>query len=220
MLYGKTIEIIESERVNAEWALKQVVSNIKAVFQTMADFYLKERASDIVHVSDSIMRNLVGAKAEKIADIDKRVILVARDLSPADTSQINLDKIMGFITDRGGKASHTGIVAQALEIPAVVGLNYATSRIKSDNLIIVDGNAGKVIVNPDEKSLIEYEDRKINYEQYRAVITRESHLSAETTDGIQMPVMANIELPEEVVRGFIVERCLVQHAQQFELSRG
>ena len=199
MLYGKTIESIETDGINAEWALKQVVSNIKAVFLTMADFYLKERASDIVQVSDSIMRNLVGVKAEKIADIDKRVILVARDLSPADTSQINLKKIMGFITDRGGKASHTGIVAQALEIPAVVGLNYATSRIKSDNLIIVDGNTGKVIVNPDEKSLVEYEERKINYQQYRAVITRESHLSAETTDGIQMQVMANIELPEEVV---------------------
>lgn len=199
MLYGKTIELIETDGINAEWALKQVVSNLKAVFLGMADAYLKERASDIVHVSDSIMRNLVGAKTEKIADIDKRVILVARDLSPADTSQINLNKIMGFITDRGGKASHTGIVAQALEIPAVVGLKYATSRIKSDNLIIVDGNAGKVIVNPDEKSLVEYEERKINYQQYRAVITRESHLSAETTDGIQMKVMANIELPEEVV---------------------
>jgi len=198
MLYDKTIEIIDTKGFNAEWALKQVVSNIKAVFLTMADFYLKERASDIVHVSDSIMRNLVGVKAAKIADIDKRVILVARDLSPADTSQINLNKIMGFITDRGGKASHTGIVAQALEIPAVVGLKYVTNRIKSDDLIIVDGNAGKVIVNPDEKSLVEYEERKIEYEQYRAVITSESHLRAETTDGIQLEVMANIELPEEV----------------------
>jgi phosphotransferase system enzyme I (PtsI) len=118
MLYGKTIETIESDGVNAEWALKQVVSNLKLVFLGMADPYLKERASDIVHASDSILRNLVGVKTEKIADIDKRVILVARDLSPADTSQINLEKIMGFITDRGGKASHTGIVAQALEIPA------------------------------------------------------------------------------------------------------
>ncbi len=199
MLYGKTIEIIETDGANAEWALKQVVSNLKAVFLGMADAYLKERASDIVHVSDSIMRNLTGAKAEKIADIDKRVILVARDLSPADTSQINLKKIMGFITDRGGKASHTGIVAQALEIPAVVGLKYATRRIKSDNLIIVDGNAGKVIVNPDEKTLLEYEERKVDYHQYRAVITSESHLRAETTDGIPIKVMANIELPEEVV---------------------
>jgi phosphotransferase system enzyme I (PtsI) len=199
MLYGKTIELIESEKINAEWALKKVVSNLRSVFLGMADAYLKERASDIVHVSDSIMRNLVGVKTEKIADIDKRVILVARDLSPADTSQINLERIMGFITDRGGKASHTGIVAQALEIPAVVGLKYATRRIKSDHLIIVDGKAGKVIVNPSEKTLVDYEERKIEYEEYRAVITRESHLSAQTTDGVQIEVMANIELPEEVV---------------------
>jgi len=199
MLYGKTIETIEKEGVNAEWALKQVVANLKSLFLSMADSYLKERASDIVHVSDSIMRNLVGAETENIADIDKRVILVASDLSPADTSQINLEKIMGFITDHGGKASHTGIVAQALEIPAVVGLEHATSRIKSENLIIVDGNTGTVIVNPSEKSLVEYEERKILYEDYRAVITRESHLRAETTDGMQLEVMGNIELPEEVV---------------------
>jgi phosphotransferase system enzyme I (PtsI) len=199
MLYSKTIDTIEKEGVNAEWALKQVVANLKSLFLSMTDSYLKERASDIVHVSDSIMRNLVGAETENIADIDKRVILVASDLSPADTSQINLEKIMGFITDHGGKASHTGIVAQALEIPAVVGLEHATSRIKSENLIIVDGNTGTVIVNPSEKSLVEYEERKILYEDYRAVITRESHLRAETTDGMQLEVMGNIELPEEVV---------------------
>jgi phosphoenolpyruvate-protein phosphotransferase (PTS system enzyme I) len=199
MLYGKTILTIEKESVNAEWALKQVVSGLKSAFLGMADSYLKERASDIVHVSDSIMRFLVGAESENIADIDKRVILVASDLSPADTSQINLARIMGFITDRGGKASHTGIVAQALEIPAVVGLEHATSRIKSEDVIIVDGNTGMVIVNPSEKSLVEYEERKIQYEEYKAVITRESHLRAETTDGVQLDVMGNIELPEEVV---------------------
>ena len=199
MLYGKTIGMIEKEGVNAEWALKQVVASLKSAFLSMADPYLKERAADIVHVSDSIMRNLMGAESENIAAIDKRVILVAHDLSPADTSQINLKKIMGFITDLGGKASHTGIVAQALEIPAVVGLEHATSRIKSEDLIIVDGNTGTVIVNPSETSLVEYEVRKIQYEEYRAVITRESHLRAETTDGVQVKVMGNIELPDEVV---------------------
>ena len=199
MLYGKTIKTIEKEGVNAEWALKKVVSNLKSIFQNMTDSYLKERASDIVHVSDSIMRNLVGVASEKIAAIDKRVILVAQDLSPADTSQINLERIMGFITDRGGKTSHTGIMAQALEIPAVVGLEAATSEIKSDDLIIVDGNRGMVIAHPSEQTLFEYEDQKIQYEEYRALITRESHLEAKTTDGIQMDVMANIEFPEEVV---------------------
>ncbi|NNL76392.1 MAG: phosphoenolpyruvate--protein phosphotransferase [Desulfobacterales bacterium] len=199
MLYGKTIKTIETESVNAEWALKKVVSNLISIFQNMADDYLKERASDIVHVSDSIMRNLVGVASEKIAAIDKRVILVAQDLSPADTSQINLERIMGFITDRGGKTSHTGIMAQSLEIPAVVGLEIATSEIKSDDLIIVDGNSGTVIAHPSEQTLFDYEDQKNQFEEYRAIITRESHLGAQTTDGIQMDVMANIEFPEEVV---------------------
>jgi phosphotransferase system enzyme I (PtsI) len=198
MLYGKTINTIEAEGVNAEWALKKVVSDLKAVFQRMTDSYLKERASDIVHVSDSIMRNLVGIKSKNIADIDKRVILVAHDLSPADTSQINLDRIKGFITERGGKTSHTGIMAQALEIPAVVGLENVTTAIKNDDLIIVDGNTGQVIVHPDEQTLIDYEEQRAQYQEYKAVITRESHLGAETTDGILIEVMANIELPEEV----------------------
>jgi phosphotransferase system enzyme I (PtsI) len=198
MLYGKTLKIIESEHVNAEWALKTVVSNLKSIFHTMTDSYLKERASDIVHVSDYIMRNLVGAKNEDIAAIEKRVILVAHDLSPADTSQINLKRIMGFITDRGGKASHTGIIARSFEIPAVVGLEVATTTIKSEDLIIVDGNTGTVIIHPTEETLVEYEEQKIQYEEYKAVITRESHVEATTTDGFRMEVMANIELPEEV----------------------
>ena len=199
MLYGKTIETIKTEGVNAEWALKKIVSILKATFEKMGDEYLKERASDVVHVSDAIMRNLVGVASKNIAAIDKRVILVAYDLSPADTCQINLARIKGFITNRGGKASHTGILAQALEIPAVVGLETATIAIKSDDLIIVDGNTGTVIIDPSEQTLFEYEERKNGYEEYRAVITRESHLRAETTDGRQLEVMANIEFPEEVI---------------------
>ena len=192
MLYGKTVETIQGEGVNAEWALKKIVSDLKATFEKMGDEYLKERASDVVHVSDAIMSNLVGAASKDIASIDKRVILVAHDLSPADTSQINLERIKGFITNRGGKASHTGIMAQALEIPAVVGLETATIDIQSDVLIIVDGNKGRVIVDPSEQTLVEYEE-------YKAVITRESHHSARTTDGHLMEVMANIEFPEEIV---------------------
>jgi len=103
MLYGKTIETIKNEAVNADWALKKVVSEVKSMFSKMSDSYLKERATDIVYVSDRIMMNLIGADTEKIADIEKRVILVAQDLSPAEASQINLERIKGFVTDRGGK---------------------------------------------------------------------------------------------------------------------
>ncbi len=199
MLYGRTIETIEDERINAEWALKKVVSNLKSMFQNMSDPYLKERAADIVHVSDRVMKNLLGAEPVNIADICKRVILIAHDLSPAETSQIQLEKIKGFVTNRGGKASHTGIIARTLEIPAVLGLNQATRIIQNDDLVIVDGTAGTVIVHPTEETLIKYEEYKIRYEEYRAAITRGSYLVAETTDGFQLPVMGNIELPEEVV---------------------
>jgi phosphotransferase system enzyme I (PtsI) len=198
LLYGKTIETIKTEKVNAEWALKKIVSNLKAVFQNMADPYLRERSADIEHVSERIIRNLTGVQEESIAKIDKRVILVARDLSPADSSQINLERIKGFLTDLGGKTSHTGIIARTLEIPAVVGLENATAQIRSDDLIIVDGSTGTVIVHPNEQTLIQYENRKIQYENYQAVITRESHPRAQTSDGFQLEIMGNIELPEEV----------------------
>jgi phosphotransferase system enzyme I (PtsI) len=198
MLYGRTIETVKQESVNAEWALKKVVSNLIEVFQTMTDPYLKERSADVVQVADSIMHNLVGAKKVNIAAIEKRVILVAHDLSPAETSQINLERVMGFITDRGGKASHTGIIARSLEIPAVVGLKNATSTIRNDNLIIIDGNAGTVIIHPTEDTLVKYEEHKLDYEKYKAVITRESQAPAESTDGVRFAVMGNIELPEEV----------------------
>jgi phosphoenolpyruvate-protein phosphotransferase (PTS system enzyme I) len=199
MLYGKTIETMEKELVNAEWALKQVVSNVKRMFDSMTDPYLQGRAADIVQVSESIMQNLMGAKALDIGAIRKRVILVAADLSPAETSQIQLEKIKGLITDLGGKTSHTGIIARSLEIPAVLGLERATNLIKNDDIVIVDGTAGCVIVHPNDQTLIEFEERQSNYERYKAVISRSSHLPAETVDGIKLEVLANIELPEEVV---------------------
>jgi phosphotransferase system enzyme I (PtsI) len=199
MLYGQTIEAVETQQINAEWALKTVTDKIRAMFLNITDPYLKERSSDIVHVSERIMRNLVGAAPVNIAEIDKRVILVARDLSPAETSQIQLERIKGFVTDRGGKASHTGIIAQALDIPAVLGLDIATRKIKTDDLLIVDGTSGLVIIHPSEQTLLEFEEKQNQYLQYKAAMGRTSHLEAETTDGVRLAVMGNIELPEEVV---------------------
>jgi phosphotransferase system enzyme I (PtsI) len=199
MLYGRAISIIENDRINAEWALKKVVERIKAMFRNMPDTYLKERGSDIVHVANRLMRKLTGSQGEKISEIDKRVILVARDLSPADTSQIQLSRVMGFITDKGGKTSHTGIIARTLNIPAVLGLEDATATVRNDEIIIVDGNKGLVIVNPEEQTLIDYEEQRDQYEAYRAQLTRESQVEAKTVDGVEVLVQGNIELPEEVV---------------------
>ena len=199
LLYGKTIAVIENECINAEWALKKVVAHLKSIFQEMADPYLKERASDIVNLSDRIMRNLVGAKQVNIDKINKRVILVARDLSPAETSQIRLERIKGFITDKGGKASHTGIIARTLEIPAVVAVEKATATIKNDDLIVLDGTTGAVIIHPSEKTLLKYTQRRMWYERQKAAISRRSRLPVETLDGKSVKVLGNIELPEEVV---------------------
>lgn len=199
MLYERTIETINDEHVNAEWALKKVVMGIRMMFLDMADEYFRERGNDIVHVSDRIMRNLVGEEQVNLGNINKRVILVAEDLSPAQTSQIQLEKIMGLITERGGRASHTGIIARTLEIPATLGLGQSIRVVRHDDIIIVDGNEGVVIVNPSDDTLIEYEERKFAYERYKAIIARGSYEAAETVDGHRLAVMGNIELPEEVV---------------------
>lgn len=198
LLYDRTIETIEKENVNAEWALKKVVSNVRPMFENMSDPYLRERASDILHVSDRIIANLLGAKPLNIKSIDKRVILVAHDLAPAETSQIQLERIKGFVTDRGGRASHTSIIARSLGIPAVPGLDNVTRIIKNDDIIVVDGTQGIVILNPTDRTIIEYSERQARYEEYKAVFTRSSHLPAITTDDCRLLMMGNIELPEEV----------------------
>lgn len=198
-LFGKTIEIIKSERVNAEWALKKTVSNIKSMFRKLPDSYLKERVEDIGHTSDLIIRNLIGAKQVNIGEIYKRVILVAHNLSPAETSQIQLEKIKAFVTDKGSMSSHTAIVARTLEIPAVLGLADATHIIQNDDVIIVDGMLGMVVIHPEEQTLIDFAERKSKYDEYVSAITKTGHFPAETTDGIHLKIMGNIELHEEVV---------------------
>jgi len=199
MLYAGTLDLIEKDKVNAEWALKKVVSKLKNMFKNISDPYLKSRSEDIVQVSDRIMRNLIGVTGENISAIEKRVILVAHDLTPAETSQIQLEKIKGFVTDRGGKSSHTSIIAKTLELPSVQGLENATGKIRHDDFLVVDGSAGIVIINPSEESLFKYEARKTQFELYQAEIARKSHLSAETRDGYRLNLMGNIELAEEVV---------------------
>ena len=199
MLYGKTIDTISNEKINAEWALKKVSRKVKAMFKEIDDKYLQARVNDIVQVSDKIMSYLVGAQDIKISDINKRVILVAHDLSPADASQIQLERIKGFVTDRGGKDSHTSIVAKSLKIPSIFGLGTATTSVKNDDILIVDGSSGTLIINPYENTLFAYEDRMTKFAEYMAGLERESHLPAVTKDGISLNLMANIELVEEVV---------------------
>jgi len=199
-LYDKTCTMIEANKINAEWALKKVSTEIRRVFDDMSDSFFRERGADVAHVTDRIMRNLTGNKPqEQIQDINKRVILIARDLSPAETSQIQLHKVQGFVTELGGKTSHTSIIARTLQVPAVLGVTGAKEVITSESIIIVDGTKGAVILNPSDDSLIEYEEKKSISERRRKHMMRFSSKPAMTPDGAQKKVMGNIELLEEVV---------------------
>ncbi len=197
-LSDSTIEKILEDRINAEWAVKRSLEEIRQVFEQIEDAYISSRFSDVEYVTERIIRNLSGETENSLSEINERVIIVAHDLSPADTTELNISKVMGFITDVGGKTSHTAIMAQALEIPAVVGLETATRRIGDGDLLIVDGNTGDVVINPDDNAIIQYQEKQLKYEKYKTSVARTSYLPAETLDGHRITVKANIEFLEEV----------------------
>jgi phosphotransferase system enzyme I (PtsI) len=199
MLSDSTINTITKEKMNAEWALKKSIQKIRQLFKQIDDGYIKERINDVEYVAERVLRNLAGKEEESLSEINERVIIVAHDLSPADTSAMNIGKVMGFITEVGGPTSHTAIMAQALEIPAVVGLEAITHLIHDGVLLLVDGNAGEVIIEPDDDIIIAYQEKQLEHERYRSSIERISHLPAETVDGHRIAVQANLELLEEVV---------------------
>ena len=197
-LVGTTIKNIEEQRVNAEWAVKMTIAGQREIFDKIEDSYLRERVRDLEYVGERILRNLSGKSHKKISDIGGEVVIVAKDLSPADTVQMATSKILGFATDMGGKTSHTAIVAKSIEIPAVVGLENVTSEVNTGDIIIVDGTAGFVIVNPDPEVVKRYEDKKRHYLVMEEDMLKDARLPAVTADGHGVGVGANIEFAEEV----------------------
>jgi phosphotransferase system enzyme I (PtsI) len=199
MLLDETTRVIRERQVNAEWALKQAMEQAQRLFARIDDEYIRSRISDVDYVAARVLRNLTGKAPASIAGIKERVIIVAEDLSPADTIQLQIEKTLAFVTDMGGKTSHTAIIARSLDIPAVVGLERITEEVRSGDLLVVDGMAGKVIVDPDEDLLNHYYERQYQVESYRKEVARCAKLPAETEDGYHVKVEANIELLEEVV---------------------
>jgi phosphoenolpyruvate-protein phosphotransferase (PTS system enzyme I) len=199
------VNTIRDRKVNAEWALDSVVSKYLASFEKMEDSYLRERGQDIKHIYEKLIRILVKGKELDVRHkgLKGRVVIVARDLSPADTIQLNLKKISGFATDVGGRTSHTSIVARALEIPAVVGLGDLASMVKNNDTIIIDGDDGVVIINPSKQVEKEYVARHMHLKGQRRDFLRIAKLKSETRDGFRVKVGANIELLAEMN---IVER--------------
>ncbi len=194
----KTLKRIREKKINSESAFDEVMREIIAVYQEVEDEYLSERKFEVENVRRRIINNLMGESHILISDIKKEVVVIAHDLAPSDTALINKDIVLGFATDVGGRTSHTAIMARSLEIPAVVGLKNITEQISSGDIIIIDGNSGVVIINPDEKTLDEYEYKKKKYADSRELLFSLKDLPAETLDGYKLKLLANIELPDEI----------------------
>lgn len=198
MLRDEAIRMIKEQAVNTEWALEVALDKISAAFDSMEDEYLRERKEDIKHVVERILRNLTGREPRKIEDLEEDMIIVAHDLSPADTILLNLKRVIGFATDMGGKTSHTAIVARSLEIPAVVGLEDITTYIGGGEKVIIDGTQGVVIVEPSRATVKEYQLRQQHYRYLERELLKYAPLKAETQDGYHLVLEANIELLEEI----------------------
>jgi phosphoenolpyruvate-protein phosphotransferase (PTS system enzyme I) len=199
------IDAIREERINAEWALDIVVSKFLASFEKVEDLYLRERGQDIKYVHERLSRILGKAKDSDLATktVRGRAIIVAHDLSPADTIQLNLNKISGFATDMGGRTSHTSIVARALELPAVVGAGTVTSLVRNNDTVIIDGEQGLIVINPTKEVQKEYLAKQQHLKAQDREFLKIARLKPETRDGFHIRVGANIELLAEMD---IVER--------------
>ncbi len=194
-------DLILARRCNAEWALVQQMEYLTAQFDAMDDAYLRERKQDIVQVVERVLKVLLGQTRKIVrrrGNEDDELIIVANDLSPADTIQFKQLKIGGFVTDLGGATSHTAIVARSLAIPAVVGLHHARPLLRDDDLLIIDGTRGVLIVNPDERVLEEYRLRKTALQLERNKLKRLKTARAVTLDGVEIALLANIELPQDI----------------------
>src|SRR3989338_7584180 len=198
MLIDDTIKTIKKEKVNAEWAIKMVMKEIREFFDSIDDEYIRERGSDIDHICDRVLKNLMGKKHVTISGIKEEVIIIAHDLAPTDTAQMVKDKVLGFLTDIGGKTSHTAIVARSLEIPAVVGLENITQKVNAGDTLIIDGTSGMVVINPSKKVIRDYEKKKGQYSDYEKLLHHYKKLPAEMLDGRRVRLMGNIEMVEEI----------------------
>ena len=198
MLFDRTLKIISEEHVNAEWALEKSLAQVGELFRKVKDPYIRQRIEDVEYVASQVILTLSGRSPMNLSSIDERVILVAHDLSPADTSQIRPNIVLAFVTDVGSRTSHTAIVAKSLGIPAVVGLESVSQQILSGETIIVDGISGEVVVSPDQELLEEYKKRQEQYARQRVGVVEYGRLPAETKDGFSIKIKANIEFLDEI----------------------
>ncbi|MDO3379388.1 phosphoenolpyruvate--protein phosphotransferase [Geoalkalibacter halelectricus] len=198
MLVRETLGLIEVQCLNAESALRRTLDKFREFFNAIEDEYLRDRRSDIDSIGERLLRNLLGEGQRSMGEIVHKAVVVAHQLSPADTMQMDRSKVIGFVTDAGGRTSHTAILARSLEIPAVVGLENISSLVRQDTPIIIDGSAGTVILNPSQETFKEYLHKKQAYEYLEKELQAYRDLPAQTRDGYRLTLRGNVELAHEV----------------------
>jgi phosphotransferase system enzyme I (PtsI) len=200
MLVQETIDLIRTRRYNVEWALTEQLERLSRHFDDIEDEYLRERKADIEQVVERVLKALAGASARLLDGVHgacDEMIVVAHDIAPADMMQFKTQTFQGFVTDLGGRTSHTAIVARSLGIPAAVGVQHASALIRQDDLIIVDGDHGIVIVDPAPIVLEEYSYRQSEKELEQRKLQRLKFSPTQTLCGTRIELCANIELPED-----------------------
>lgn len=191
-------DMVESEKVNAVYALHQVTETFANIFAAMDDEYMKERAADVRDVRTRLASHLLGVKMADPTLINEEVIVVANDLTPSDTAQLNKDYVLGFVTNIGGRTSHSAIMARSLEIPAVLGTKNVLDQVKDGDQLIIDGTHGDVILQPTDQEIKEYQVMKRNYAEVKKRLLAFKDKETLTKDGRHVELAANIGTVEDV----------------------
>ncbi|NUP89877.1 MAG: phosphoenolpyruvate--protein phosphotransferase [Candidatus Sumerlaeia bacterium] len=198
LLIDHTVDEIRRDRLNAEFVFHRNLQKIGTLLAKIRDQHFRERDADLFDVGKGVAHNLMGQVRQHFANLQRDVVVVAHELSPTDTAQMGQSSILGFVCATGGPTSHTAIMAKALELPAVLGIGDECDTIAAGDLVVVDGNEGRVIVNPSAENLALYRRARMRVVRSRRDMAKLRDLPAETTDGYRITVAANIELPQEV----------------------
>ncbi|KGQ50540.1 phosphoenolpyruvate-protein phosphotransferase [Gallibacterium anatis 10672-6] len=191
-LEEEIVAYLKEHKVTADVAASVIIDQQVAMLSDIDDEYLKERAGDIRDIGNRLLKNILGMNIIDLGEISEESILVAYDLTPSETAQLNLDKVLGFITDIGGRTSHTSIMARSLELPAIVGTNDVTSRINTGDYVVLDAINNAVYVNPTEEEIARLRALEQKYKEEKAELIKLKDLPAVTLDGRQVDVCANI----------------------------
>ena len=196
---GAMMSEIENNSLNGLKAIESVTNSFVAIFESMDNEYMRERAADIKDVSKRILLNFAGKGGDSFAISENNTIVVAHDLTPSDTAGLDRTKVVGFITDIGGRTSHAAIMARTLEIPAVLGLGDITTCVKTGDKIIVDGITGDVLINPSEEVIVEYKAKKEKFQAEQEELKKLIDIKTTTKSGRRIEVCGNIGQPEDVL---------------------